>query len=712
MSWRKRLVQWLNGTSANSPRLQAKPTLRELIDKGRHARFAEQYSQALDYFDQAEALARPHHDTTAFAIIMLNRIDILIQQMNYQEAAEKLTYLRDNSQDVGQQTPLAYALCSLGVLAQEQGNWQEAQSYYEQALTIAEEAGAKGALGRAKAHLADIYLHDENTNYASYLLKEAIVLLDESGDTELLSYFVGRYGQAMIALGQTSDGDALIHNALRRSKTMNHQRYIRHWHLEVAKRHQDKQELWQAYDHYQKALEAYPNPRPQHADIISQLLATSQLATQLKLTDDALSYAQQAQAITKHIDLRNTQRAELTYTMGLAYVGQQADETAKSYFEQALEMVDEDSTIFVPTLHQLANLNARQSNIQLAIEQLQHSIDIASDSESIQLYCDLGHLYRQQNDLNNALATWERSKTLDKTQENRILSARVHSDIAEAHWEQGQGKQALQEIEQALVHLGYLEDKATRGLVLANTANIYAHGSDSATTESFFKEAIDIAEAENDTQAQSIRLNNYGWYLLATGRPMLAITQYEQALNLSRAQNWQHEMAIQTTNLGNAYTDLDQFDMALQYHQDALVMANAVDDPIISNRVRINVAKTLIQMGQWEKARTTLDEIQATLKAYPHFEQALDKQLIQMELHLHDDEAKSVLESLMTLQYDAKQGGRQRHYAQVLDCKHRALLQMGQKDQARETLEEAKKQFEILDMPYDAPLQSATEAQA
>ena len=60
-----------------------------------------------------------------------------------------------------QRPQMAYILCEQGVLAEAQGDWANAQKYYEQALETARTSRAPGAEGRAMGNLADVYCMTE-----------------------------------------------------------------------------------------------------------------------------------------------------------------------------------------------------------------------------------------------------------------------------------------------------------------------------------------------------------------------------------------------------------------------------------------------------------------------------------------------------------------------------------------------------------------------
>ena len=183
--------------------------LNELMDKARRSQYDENFDEALALLSEAMDIAKSENKTHTQVDISLSRADILITRREFETARFVLNELRDDAQANEMQAPLAYSLCSLGVLEKSLGNLSIAQNNFETARDIAETIHTDGAYGRATAHLAEIHLIQDNANYAIYLLEDAIPKLDRSGDRELLAYFIAQLGLAQLHSGQHEQGLAV-----------------------------------------------------------------------------------------------------------------------------------------------------------------------------------------------------------------------------------------------------------------------------------------------------------------------------------------------------------------------------------------------------------------------------------------------------------------------------------------------------------------------
>lgn len=195
MSWWQGLRQWVAQRGRRDVQERLDP-LDMLIKQAAQAQFYNEYEAAYAALDKAAEQAVKTHNINKQVEIDLSRGDILIAQGQLDEAEKWLDNLREECAGREHMTPVAYALTSLGVVAQKRDDWESAQQYFEQAREVAEKLPSDGAKGRSAAHLAEVYMREENAHFATYLLEKALPLLETSGDHDLLAYFWGRLGAA------------------------------------------------------------------------------------------------------------------------------------------------------------------------------------------------------------------------------------------------------------------------------------------------------------------------------------------------------------------------------------------------------------------------------------------------------------------------------------------------------------------------------------
>ncbi|MEO0599526.1 MAG: hypothetical protein AAF126_25670, partial [Chloroflexota bacterium] len=135
----QRIRSWFSGGNDDAPKPVSNTAhLRNLLVEARRQQYMEQYTQALETLTEAMTLAEKEYDLRSKVDITLSRADILIEQGDYDTANFILGELRDDSEAREMTAPLAYALCSLGVVTEKQGNLEGARDYFEKARATAQ----------------------------------------------------------------------------------------------------------------------------------------------------------------------------------------------------------------------------------------------------------------------------------------------------------------------------------------------------------------------------------------------------------------------------------------------------------------------------------------------------------------------------------------------------------------------------------------------
>ena len=122
-------------------------------------------------------------------------------------------------------------------------------------------------------------------------------------------------------------------------------------------------------------------------------------------------YLEQAEIFFQRALKDDPQSAEAYYGLGSAYLQQQKADDARKCFERVLQL----HTTYPGTLpnawNNLGILSAREGNLELAIQQFQHALQI--DPEHPIALQNLGSAYRQKNDWPKAKEALQRSLSLN-----------------------------------------------------------------------------------------------------------------------------------------------------------------------------------------------------------------------------------------------------------------------------------------------------------
>lgn len=597
------------------PRYPNRPepnTLRETIEAGQRYKRAEHFQAAQDALSSAMQLAVSSGDGSAMAVITLTQAEVYSALGRYDEAQELLEKAYQGAQENRQRTQMAYLLATMGYVEQRRGDWKAAQNHLEQAVNTARINRIMGAEGRALGLMADNYLHDKNASYAIHLLKDALPKLNAAGEIELSGYFVGRLGEALIMSGQESEGQQLIERALRLSRQIGYRQYERQWNITLGKRALEAGLFENALQYFGDAIALFENVSDRR-ELVECLGLASKASLQLQDSDTAIDYARRAKETAEQLgDGELALRSELTLGITLAH-GKMYEE-ALPYLEKSAQMGGVQPIGYSETEvnRSLAAIRVEMGNHEAATETYRQAIQRAEQAghplEVAQAMRDLGLFFVGQHKTGDAIHEWARALAIYESEHQYSQAARLYCDLAAARKFIGQGQRAIKDYEQALMLLSNLQDDwETRGLVLSNAATAYAEQGDLESADSFFNEALAIARRLNNEFAEATRRGNYGWFLMATGRPQQALSTLEYALRMSQKLGLGLQSAIQTDNMGLAYDSMGNYEKGLELHQSAEALMEGIDNPHWLHIIRANRANSLLGMKMKNEAKALFE---------------------------------------------------------------------------------------------------------
>lgn len=660
--------------------------LRDALEAGRRAKFAEDYPQAVAALERAQAQARAAGNREIETTAALHQAEILMRQGRYAEAEAANQHILAGAPN---DTLRSYTYTLMGMVAQSQGDWVGARSAYEQALTLARAAGSDSAEGRALGRLADTYLHDANASYAAHLLRDALPKLANAGDTEPSCYITGLLGQALIVNGQELEGQRLLDQALRLAEQLGYRGYERHWALLLGDRALDEGRYLDAQTYFNHVLRLFA-PETRSAEYGQAVTRLSKACLSLRKPDEALAYAKIALATAEQLaDPTLKQQAEGVLGVALRALGHSADAIPH------LQAAGADA----PMLRSLAAAQADSGDTDGAVATYSRAIAQApaNSLELAQARRDLGLVYQRDKDYQAAINEWSAALTI--YDENRAYAqvARLYCDIGSARKALGLRARAMKDYEQALMLLNSLNgDQETRGLVLSNAANAYAEHGDAESADAFFTEAIGIAEQLGDRAAEATRNGNYGWFLLLVGRPRRALATLERALTLSQQHNLTLPAAIQMSNLGLVYDSLGDTAAALERHRAALALVN---ESAWAAQIRINLAGTLIATGADDEAQTLLDAALEAARAGQSSDLLIAALNGQTRLLLARRQPAAADEPLTEAIALARKHDQRRLLAEALALRSQQQAALDHSAEAAATWDEAQRLYLMLHMP-------------
>jgi tetratricopeptide (TPR) repeat protein len=699
------IMRWLGLEIHSSPQ-PADQAIRQWIEAAQHAKRSEDYDRALSLFDKAAHQAETARDLHAAAVIDLYRAEIYIQRQDWPAAEHLLLKLRHTAQTHGLHTHLSYALSALGTLAQAQGDWPEARAYYEQALKVGQTAHSLGGEARALGHLADTYLHENNASYAVHLLRDALPRLNMSGELEWSSYFVGRLGEALIATGQDDEGERLLYRALRLAEQTSQRRFERRWALALGERLLATMRCEAAQQHLERALALLPAaaPAPHKARALAHLSRAYYYLTQ---PEPALETAQAAVEQAALLDDPPLQ-ALAEGALGMAQRLNNNNLRAIRHLQAAVERYGQvngagSSRFHVEILRNLAAAQADMADHDAAEATYQQALAQAQKLDTpldvAQTRVELALLYRQRRAMQAAVEHWQAALATYTDAHHYPQMARLYCDLAGARRYLGQGQRAIKDYEQALITLNSVDDWATRGVVVANAAIIYADLGEIESADAFFNEAITIARRLHDPAAEAIRRGNYGWFLLVTGRAHQAAAALEYALGMSREQGSSLQTAVQTSNLALLCDQQGETARALDYHAQARALLPRLHDAHWHNMIEIHYARTLIGQRRPDEAAPLLAQALRQGRAGGDAEVIIGALTGQARVALLQGQPAQAGPYLSEAVALARRADMRRLLAAALHAHSEQQAALGQPDMARSLWDEAQRLYTVLHAP-------------
>lgn len=673
------------------------PALRALFEEARRAKLAENFSLAHEKLDRALEAIKESVDHPAAVEVFLQRADVFCRQGDYAEALRALDGARSKA---GEQKLLqAYVLLGRGRLAVAEDKLDEAGVYYEQGLALGRSVSAVGLEGRAQALRGELALRENNASYALHLLREALPRLNNVGDGELSPLFVGLLGVATLETGGTSEGLRLVERALKIAEQFGDVANQRRWALFLGEHALQQARYAEARIYLQMAADRFGGQKS-HEHLLT-LYRLGFVLGVIGQRDEALTVAERAMQVAEGEDAASRALAEAA--LGAALRGRGRSIEAIPHLRAAAEHIEARERIEI--LRLLANALAESGDIDSAraafAEAAAQADGHGTALERAQTRRDLGLFHFRAKAWHDALTIWSTALPLFEEQNAHAQVARLLCDMGSARKALGMQARALRDYEQALTVLNAVDayDLDTRGLVYSNAAHAFAEqGGDSDSVDSFFTEAIALAEKVGDRAAESLRRNNYGYFLVQTGRPRRAIALLEQALRQSEPLGMPLLMAIQRDNLGLAHATAGEYPTALALHRQALEAVQALNETHWAISIAINLGRALLLMGDTEGADDLLRKALADARADGTPELLSRALLACAQLDLPAASASALPQIDEALQI-ARRADLRRWVAEALALRADAQAAAGDEAAARATWAEASGLYTRLRMP-------------
>lgn len=301
-----------------------------------------------------------------------------------------------------------------------------------------------------------------------------------------------------------------------------------------------------------------------------------------------------------------------------AALGADDPDKAVELFNEALMAAKKRSSkrdIALCCQHLARSLSA-QGDLRRAYHYAKQGIKLCKgmrDSSAIEadLCFDLGNLHRAREEYAEAVVSLTKAKFLAIREENLNLAARALGTIGDVYRVIGDYLSAVDALSEAIRLSEKVGDKRATGVAYNNMAIVYCDVFDWERGLEMYSRSQEAYRAAGDRLGEAIALANIGYTFKMTGESARGVEPLLRALEITEELNAKEHESRFRVSLCQVYSDLDQFDAALEQAHIGLQLLG-------SGKNSIALARVLFSIGQVYARLDRLDE------ALEHLYKALD----------------------------------------------------------------------------------------
>ncbi|MDH3198097.1 MAG: CHAT domain-containing protein [Candidatus Krumholzibacteria bacterium] len=197
---------------------------------------------------------------------------------------------------------------------------------------------------------------------------------------------------------------------------------------------------------------------------------------------------------------------------------------------------------------------------------------------------------RNAGELDRAVSLYEEARGIYEIIDDRHALAVIHGSLGVVHWSMGDMDAVVSDYERALEARRAVEDRILEGRTLNGLGSAHQRTGDYATSAAYYQRAIDLRRRTGDLAGLGTSLTYLGNTYYLAGRLTAARDAYEEALPILEAQGAPEQMVEILIGVANLYSDMGRIDRATETYRRAVVLAetNALDEKVVI--CRLNVA--------------------------------------------------------------------------------------------------------------------------
>jgi two-component system, sensor histidine kinase PdtaS len=242
------------------------------------------------------------------------------------------------------------------------------------------------------------------------------------------------------------------------------------------------------------------------------------------------------------------------------------------------------------------------------------------------MYINTGNYYLKNGSLALATEYYFKTAALLHKQGKFAREVLLLADFAQTSLQAGNYTTAVQLTEAALPLARKLHDDKLMVYVLQSMGNIYYYSSNYTQALQYYQEALDTSLHYGRPNSIAVSYNNIGLVYRKRGDWKNALEKFRLAVKLHsptedplRLEQVMVDRSVYLNNVGNAYTNLGQFDSALVYLTQCLEIRLQFSNPELIARSYTELATLAIKQGRNQQALSELTKADEAVAAYKDF---------------------------------------------------------------------------------------------
>ncbi|MDR9417574.1 CHAT domain-containing protein [Gracilimonas sp.] len=309
------------------------------------------------------------------------------------------------------------------------------------------------------------------------------------------------------------------------------------------------------------------------------------------------------------------QDADSLLSIGHSYSSQAEYETAVSYYQQAMELYEQEKNTSkwveasIEYGEALISKGEVKRGLELFLELNNSTFEQLPLELQIRIKNNLGWAYRSSQKPLLARRYYFQGLPLAEKVQDTLLLGRLNNNISYTYQETGEYEKALQHQQKALEFYQALNDNDSQLAYVYNAIfltlmdlGLYEQA------EPYIRKSLAYRENIGNPNMLDVGYHNMAWNFEKRGIRDSSIIYYQKSLKLSRMLDNPYDITQTLVNIGSLYQNSGNFNNALAYYGEALEINRKINRPVSIAENLLYIADTATEQDDLDNAESFYKE--------------------------------------------------------------------------------------------------------